>query len=82
MEGDSSESVSEGKFASQQELKLKEFLDGELKYVEDLEKIVAILEDMNSGDTSSRCEKQADFFPGNAALTGAGRRWRSYGDRA
>ena len=35
-----------GKFASQQELKLKEFLEGELKYVQDLEKIVQILEDM------------------------------------
>ena len=45
MESESSESVT-GKFASQQELKLKEFLDGELKYVQDLEKIVAILEDI------------------------------------
>ena len=42
---ESSESV--GKFASQQELKLKEFLEGELKYVDDLEKIVEILVDMN-----------------------------------
>ena len=46
MEGESSENVT-GKFASQQELKLKEFLEGELKYVQALEKIVAILEDMN-----------------------------------
>ena len=46
MESESSESVT-GKFASQQELKLKEFLDGELKYVKNLEKIVAVLEDMN-----------------------------------
>merc|ERR1712130_528909 len=45
--GESSENVTEGKFASQQELKLKEFLDGELKYVKNLEKIVAVLEDMN-----------------------------------
>ena len=30
-----------GKFASQQELKLKEFLEGEVKYVKDLDKVRA-----------------------------------------
>ena len=42
-----SESEGVGKFGSQQELKLKEFLENELKFVQSLEKIGEILEDMN-----------------------------------